>query len=147
MLTIEKSIEVNVPVGTAYHQWTQFEEFPRFMDWVKEVHQLDDRHLRWRAQIGGQQKEWDVEIIEQTPDQRIMWTSHAGAINGWLVTFQSLSDIRSRVKLQLAYAPQSTVEQAGDRLEVLASRVQEDLERFKEFIESWGRTACPPIMR
>ncbi|MEP6959281.1 MAG: SRPBCC family protein [Nitrospirota bacterium] len=147
MLTIEKSIEVNVPVGTAYHQWTQFEEFPRFMDWVKEVHQLDDRHLQWKAEIGGQKKEWVAEIIEQTPDQRIMWTSQAGAINGGLVTFQSLSDTRSKVRLQLAYDPESAVEHAGDELEVLTSRVQEDLERFKEFIESWGRTACPPIMR
>ncbi|HEY6262412.1 MAG TPA: SRPBCC family protein [Nitrospiraceae bacterium] len=147
MLTIEKSIEVNVPVGTAYHQWTQFEEFPRFMYWVKEVHQLDDRHLHWKVEIGGQEKEWVAEIIEQTPGRRILWTNQAGAINGGLVTFQSLSDTRSTVTLQLAYVPQSPLEHAEAGLEVLALRVEEDLERFKEFIESWGRTACPPIMR
>ena len=95
MLTIEKSIEVNVPVGTAYHQWTQFEEFPRFMDLVKEVHQLDERHLHWKAEIGGQEKEWVAEIIEQTPGWRILWTSQAGAIREGLRR-SSLSRIPDR---------------------------------------------------
>jgi uncharacterized membrane protein len=139
MSTIEKSIEVNVPVRTAYNQWTQFEEFPRFMEGVKEVNQLDDTHLHWKAAIAGQQKEWDAEITEQTPDQRIAWTSRGGAINGGVVTFHRLSDARSKVMLQLEYAPQGVAENVGDALGVVSLRVQGDLERFKEFIETRGR--------
>ena len=139
MSTIEKSIEVNVPVRTAYNQWTQFEEFPRFMEGVKEVTQLDATHLHWKAAIAGQDKEWDAEITEQTPDQRIAWTSRGGTINGGVVTFHRLSDARSKVMLQLEYAPQGLVENVGDALGVVSSRVQGDLERFKEFIEKRGR--------
>ena len=139
MSTIEKSIEVNVPVRTAYNQWTQFEEFPRFMEGVKEVTQLDATHLHWKAAIAGQDKEWDAEITEQTPDQRVAWTSRGGAINGGVVTFHRLSDARSKVMLQLEYAPQGLVENVGDALGVVSSRVQGDLERFKEFIEKRGR--------
>jgi len=139
MSTIEKSIEVNVPVRTAYNQWTQFEEFPRFMEGVKEVNQLDDTHLHWKAAIAGQQKEWDAEITEQTPDQRIAWTSRGGAINGGVVTFHRLTDARSKVMLQLEYAPQGVAENVGDALGVVSLRVQGDLERFKEFIETRGR--------
>jgi uncharacterized membrane protein len=139
MSTIEKSIEVNVPVRTAYNQWTQFEEFPRFMEGVKEVNQLDDTHLHWKAAIAGQEKEWDAEITEQTPDQRIAWTSRGGAINGGVVTFHRLSDAKSKVMLQLEYAPQGVAENVGDALGVVSLRVQGDLERFKEFIETRGR--------
>jgi uncharacterized membrane protein len=139
MSTIEKSIEVSVPVRTAYNQWTQFEEFPQFMEGVKEVNQLDDTRLHWKAAIAGQDKEWDAEITEQTPDQRIAWTSRGGAINGGVVTFHRLSDARSKVMLQLEYAPQGVVESVGDALGVVSLRVQGDLERFKEFIEKRGR--------
>jgi len=139
MSTIEKSIEVNVPVRTAYNQWTQFKEFPRFMEGVKEVNQLDDTHLHWKAAIAGQEKEWDAEITEQTPDQRIAWTSRGGAINGGVVTFHRLSDARSKVMLQLEYDPQGVVENVGAALGVVSMRVQGDLERFKEFIEKRGR--------
>ncbi len=139
MSTIEKSIEVNVSVQTAYNQWTQFEEFPRFMEGVKEVNQLDDTHLHWKAAIAGQEKEWDAEITEQTPDQRIAWTSRGGALNGGVVTFHRLSDARSKVMLQLEYAPQGVAENVGDALGVVSLRVQGDLERFKEFIETRGR--------
>ena len=139
MSTIEKSIEVNVPVRTAYNQWTQFEEFPRFMEGVKEVTQLDATHLHWKAAIAGQEKEWDAEITEQTPDQRIAWASRGGTINGGVVTFHRLSDFRSKVMLQLEYAPQGFVENAGDVLGVVSLRVEGDLERFKEFIEKRGR--------
>jgi uncharacterized membrane protein len=139
MSTIEKSIEVNVPVRTAYNQWTQFEEFPRFMEGVKEVTQLDDTRLHWKAEIAGQDKEWDAEITEQAPDQRITWTSRGGAINGGVVTFHRLSDATSKVMLQLEYDPQGFVENVGDALGVVSLRVQGDLERFKEFIEKRGR--------
>ena len=138
MSTLEKSIEVNVPVRTSYNQWTQFEEFPRFMEGVKEVKQLDDTRLHWKAEIAGQEKEWDAEITEQTPDQRIAWTSRGGAINGGVVTFHRLSDVTSKVMLQLEYDPQGFVENVGDALGVVSSRVQGDLERFKEFIEKRG---------
>ncbi len=139
MSTIEKSIEVNLPVRTAYNQWTQFEEFPRFMEGVKEVTQLDDTHLHWKAAIAGQEKEWDAEITEQAPDQRIAWTSRGGALNGGVVTFHRLSEATSKVMLQLEYDPQGVVENVGDALGVVSLRVQGDLERFKEFIETRGR--------
>ena len=126
-------------VRTAYNQWTQFEEFPRFMEGVKEVTQLDATRLHWKAEIAGQEKEWDAEITEQTPDQRIAWTSRGGAINGGVVTFHRLSDFSSKVMLQLEYAPQGVVENVGDALGVVSLRVQGDLERFKEFIEQRGR--------
>lgn len=138
MSTIEKSIEVNVPVRTAYNQWTQFEEFPRFMAGVKEVKQLDDRQLHWKAEISGLEKEWDAEIIEQTPDQRIAWTSRGGFMNGGVVTFHRLSDARSMVMLQMWYDPQGFLENTGDALGVVSLRIQGDLERFKEFIEQRG---------
>jgi uncharacterized membrane protein len=139
MSTLEKSIEVNVPVQTAYNQWTQFVEFPRFMEGVKEVTQLDDTRLHWKAEIAGQEREWDAEITEQTPDQRIAWTSRGGAINGGVVTFHRLSDATSKVMLQLEYDPQGVVENVGDALGAVSLRVQGDLERFKEFIEQRGR--------
>jgi len=139
MSTIETSIEVNVPVRTAYNQWTQFEEFPRFMEGVKEVKQLDDTRLRWKAEIAGKEKEWTAEITEQTPDQRIAWTSRGGAPNGGVVTFHRLSDAKSKIMLQLEYDPQGFVENAADVLGVVSLRVKGDLERFKEFIEKRGR--------
>lgn len=139
MSTIATSIEVNVPVRTAYNQWTQFEQFPQFMEGVKEVHQLDDRHLHWKAEIGGQEKEWDAEITEQTPDERIAWKSTGGAVNEGIVTFEPLSDAKSTVRLNIAYMPDGVMETVGDEVGVLSLRVKRDLERFKEFIESRGR--------
>ena len=139
MSTIEKSNEVNVPLRTAYNQWTQFEEFPRFMEGVKEVTQLDDTHLHWKAEVLGQEQEWDAEITEQAPDQRIAWTSRSGAINGGVVTFHRLLDASSKVMLQLEYEPQGLVENVGDASGAVSLRVQGDLDRFKEFIEARGR--------
>jgi uncharacterized membrane protein len=136
---IEKSIEVNVPVRTAYNQWTQFEEFPRFMEGVVEVRQLDDTHLRWRANIGGVEKTWEAEITEQTPDARIAWHNVSGAKNAGVVTFHRLRDDRSKIMLQMEYDPEGFVENAGDFIGVASLRVKGDLERFKEFIESRGR--------
>ena len=140
MSTIEKSIEVNVPVYTAYNQWTHFEEFPQFMEGVKEVKQLDVKRLHWKTEIEGQDKEWDAEITEQTADQRLAWTSRGGAIKGWVATFHQLSDARSKVLLQLEYDPQGFVENVGDALGVVSLRVQGDLERFKGLVEKrWVR--------
>jgi uncharacterized membrane protein len=133
------SIDVNVPVRTAYHQWTQFEDFPHFMEGVKEVQKLDDRHLHWKAEIAGKAKEWDAEITEQTPDQRIAWRSRGGAINGGVVSFHRLSESRSKVLLQLAYDPEGVVEHLGDAFGMVSSHVRRDLKRFKTFVETRGR--------
>jgi uncharacterized membrane protein len=139
MPTIEKSIEVDVPVRTAYNQWTQFEEFPKFMDGVKEVKQLDSTHLRWKAQIAGKEKGWDAVITEQRPDERIAWKSTDGAPNAGVVTFHRLSDQKSKVMLQMDYEPEGALETIGDSVGAVSLRVSGDLERFKEFIESRGR--------
>lgn len=139
MSTIATSIEVNVPVRTAYNQWTQFEYFPQFMEGVKEVHQLDDHHLHWKAEIGGQEREWDAEITEQWPDERIAWRSTSGSINEGIVTFEPLSEAKSTVRLNIAYVPEGVTETVGDEFGMLSLRVKRDLERFKEFIESRGR--------
>jgi uncharacterized membrane protein len=139
MSVIEKSIEINVPVRAAYNQWTQFEEFPRFMEGVKQVKQIDDTHLHWKADVGGKEKEWNAEITEQIPDQRIAWTSRGGTINAGIVTFQPVSDSKSKVMLKMEYDPQGFVENVGDAVGVVTQRVQGDLERFKHYIESRGQ--------
>jgi len=133
-----ESVDVAVPVRTAYDQWTQFEDFPRFMAGVQEVRQIDDTHLHWRAEVWGKTKEWDVEITEQTPDQRIAWNSTSGARNAGVVTFHRIDDGRSRVMLQLDVEPEGVVETAGTAVGLFEAEVEGDLERFKEFIESRG---------
>jgi uncharacterized membrane protein/hemerythrin superfamily protein len=137
--TIEQAVDVHVPIRTAYNQWTQFEEFPRFMEGVIEVRQLDDTHLHWKATVGGKEKAWDAVITEQLPDQRIAWTNTTGARNAGVVTFHRLSDNHTRVMLQLDYEPEGLVENVGDMLGVVSRRVRGDLERFKAFIESQGQ--------
>jgi uncharacterized membrane protein len=139
MSVIEKSIELNVPVRTAYNQWTQFEEFPKFMEGVKEVKQIDDKHLQWKANIAGKDEEWNAEITEQIPDERIAWTSRGGASNAGVVTFHRISDATSKMMLQLEYDPKGFVEKTGDAMGLVTQRVQGDLERFKTFIESRGQ--------
>lgn len=138
MSVIEKSIEINVPVNTVYNQWTQFEEFPKFMEGVKEVKQTDDTHLRWKAEIAGKEKEWDAEITEQIPDERIAWRARDGAMNAGVVTFHRLSDKKSKVMLQMEYDPEGIVENVGDAVGVVSQRVLGDLERFKRYIENRG---------
>ena len=139
MSTIEKSIEVNVPEYTAYAQWMKFDEFPQFMEGVKEVTRLDAKRFHWKAEIAGQEKEWDTEITEKTADQRLAWTSGSGVIKGWVVTFHQLSNARSKVMLQVEYDPQGLAENAGEALGVASQRVQGDLERFKVLIEKRWR--------
>ena len=139
MSNIEQSIDVNVPVRTAYDQWTQFEEFPRFMEGVREVRQLDDKRLAWCAEVGGKEKRWEAEITEQIPDARIAWRSRTGANNAGVVTFHRLDDQKTRVMLQLDYDPEGVVENVGDAIGVVSSRVRGDLARFKDFIEQRGR--------
>jgi len=139
MSMIAKSIEVNVPVKTAYNQWTQFEEFPKFMEGVEQVKQINDKRLHWKANIAGKQEEWDAEITEQIPDQRIAWTSKGGAMNTGLVTFYPLSDAKSKLTLQMEYVPNGPVEKTGDAMGLVTERVEGDLKRFKDFIETRGR--------
>jgi uncharacterized membrane protein len=139
MSTVEKSIEVNVPVNTAYNQWTQFEEFPQFMEGITEVKQLDETHLHWRAKIAGKEKEWDAEIAEQIPDQRIAWRSTSGALNAGVVTFHRIADNTTRIMVQMDYEPEGISESVGDATGVFSRRVSGDLERFKEFLESRGQ--------
>lgn len=137
--TIEQSVEVHVPVRTAYDQWTQFEDFPRFMEGVERVEQIDDERLHWTAKVGGRREEWDARITEQTPDQRIAWTSTGGTHHAGVVTFHRIDDARTRVMLQMDYEPESVAEKVGDALGVMTRRVKGDLERFRDFIESRGR--------
>lgn len=139
MSTVEKSIEVNVPDHVAYNQWTQFEDFPKFMEGIREVRQLDDTHLHWRAEIAGKDKEWDAEITEQIPDKRIAWRSMAGAANGGVVTFHRIDDNTTRIMVQMDYDPEGITENVGDAIGVFSRRVEGDLQRFKEFIESRGQ--------
>jgi uncharacterized membrane protein len=138
MSTIVESIDVNVPVRTAYNQWTQFESFPQFMEGVERVDQLDDARLHWVAKVGGQTKEWDAKITEQTPDQRVAWTATDGAENAGVVTFHRLDDDKTRVTVQMDIDPEGPIENIGDAVGIPDRRVKADLERFKEFIESRG---------
>jgi uncharacterized membrane protein len=139
MEQVEKTIEVNCPISTVYNQWTQFEEFPRFMAGVKEVRQLDDTHVHWRAEIWGKEKEWDAEITEQEPDRRISWKSVSGAPNAGTVRFEPLDAQRTRVRLAMAYEPEGALENAGDALGIFTGRVEDSVEGFKKFIESRGQ--------
>ena len=134
MPRIQKDIVVDVPVSSAYDQWTQFESFPQFMDGVKEVVQLDEKTLRWRANVGTKEEEWEAQITEQTPDKVIAWRSTTGAPNAGVVRFDPDGD-RTRVSLEISYEPRDAAEKVGDALGVLERRVDGDLKRFKEFIE------------
>jgi len=138
MSTVQKSIDVNAPVNSVYNQWTQFEDFPAFMEGVKEVRQLDDSHLHWCAEVAGKDVEWDAEITEQIPDQRIAWRSVDGTQNAGIVSFHKLNDGSTRVMVQMDYDPEGLVENAGDAMGLLSHRVEGDLERFKDFLESRG---------
>jgi uncharacterized membrane protein len=137
--TIEKSVEVEVPISTAYNQWTQFEDFPRFMEGVEEVRQLDDRRLHWRARFGGTAHEWDAEITEQSPEERVAWRNDGGKDNAGVVTFHKLDPQRTRVMVQMDWVPEGIKEKLGNALGAADRRVQGDLDRFKEFIESRGQ--------
>ncbi len=138
MATVEQSIEVNVPVRIAYDQWTQFEDFPKFMEGVESVTQLDDTHLHWVAEIGGQRHEWEAEITEQRPDERIAWRATDGKDNAGVVTFHRLDDNHCKVMVQLDWEPEGVVESVGATAGQDDRQVKGDLERFKELIESRG---------
>jgi uncharacterized membrane protein len=135
MATIEKSIDVDVPLRTVYNQWTQFEDFPYFMEGVRDVRQLDDTHLRWCVTVGGKDVEWDAEITEQMPDERISWRSTMGKPNAGTIRFEPVDPDRTRITVSMDYEPEGLVENVGDLIGVTSRRVGKDLERFKTFIE------------
>ena len=139
MSTIEESIEIEVPVRTAYNQWTQFEEFPEFMEGVESITQLDDKRLRWAAELGGACREWEAEITEQIPDERIAWAAKEGETHAGVVTFHYLDDNHCKVMLQMEFDPKDFTEKAADTLGIVRRRVTGDLERFKKFVESRGQ--------
>src|SRR4051794_37571616 len=138
MSNVTEHVDVNVPVSTAYNQWTQFEDFPRFMEGVEEIRQLDDKRLFWKTKIAGVEREFEAEITEQHPDHRIAWRSVGGTDHAGVVTFHRLSDQTTRVTIQLDSEPEGAVEKVGDALGLLKRRVKGDLDRFKELIESQG---------
>ena len=135
---VEKSIQVDVPVGTAYNQWTQFEDFPHFMGGVKEVRQLDERRLHWVAEIAGVRREWDAAVLEQVPDQKIAWAATSGATNAGAVRFTTAGPAATMVHLTLEYEPEGLVEQAGDKLGIVGRQARSDLAKFKALIEDAG---------
>lgn len=139
MAELAKTITVDVPVHEAYKQWTQFEEFPCFMEAVVEVRQVDDKRLYWRADIGGVERAWEAEIVDQTPDERIAWKSLTGAENGGAVLFKPLADGRTEITLRIRYDPEGITENVGDALGFVGRRVQGDLKRFAQFMEERGR--------
>ena len=135
MSVVEKTVDVNVPVRVAYDQWTQFEDFPQFMEGVEEVRQLDDATLSWHVSIGGVDRTFEARIEEQSPDQRIAWRATNGEDHAGVVTFQSIEADKTRVSLMMSYEPTNWTDKAADFLNIIDNRVEGDLERFKGFIE------------
>jgi uncharacterized membrane protein len=138
METIRESIEVEVPVSTAYNQWTQFEEFPQFMDGVESVKQLDDTHVLWNAEIGGQRREWRAEIVEQEPDKKIAWRAENEKGPNGIVEFEPLGEEKTLATVEIAYEPEGLTEQLGSKVGYDSRQVKDDLERFKNLVESRG---------
>jgi uncharacterized membrane protein len=138
MAEVKESVEVNVPVSTAYNQWTQFEEFPNFMEKVESVTQLDETHLRWVAEIGGRREEWKAEITQQVPDEIIAWRAIEGQENSGAVRFEPLGPDRTRIDVTLTWEPEGLAEAAADKVGLTDRAVNVDLERYKELVESRG---------
>jgi uncharacterized membrane protein len=136
--TITESVDVQVPVSTAYNQWTQFETFPAFMEGVEDVHQVDNTHMHWVTNIGGVTREFDATITEQHPDERVAWKSDSGPTHAGVITFHRLNDDTTRVTAQMDLDPEGFAEKAADKLGVLNRRVKGDMQRFKDFIEHRG---------
>ncbi|MDF3290199.1 SRPBCC family protein [Streptomyces silvisoli] len=139
MTTVKESVEVDVPLHTAYNQWTQFEEFPNFMEGVEEVRQVDDRHNHWTTKIGGVRREFDTEIVDQLPDERITWRTVGGDTQQkGMVRFQPVDEVHTRVELVMDVEPSGAAEKAADLTGTIDRRVKGDMRRFKEYIEHRG---------
>ncbi len=138
MANVDTKITVDVPLQTAYNQWTQFEEFPRFMEGVKEVQQLSDERLFWTAEVGGEQKEWYAHITRQVPNEVLAWESEGGVVNSGTVIFKEPESGKTEIELHMEYEPEDFKEKAGDALGFVSRRVTADMKRFKEFIEARG---------
>ncbi len=138
MTTVEESIDVDVPIATVYNQWTQFESFPQFMDGVESINQIDDTHTHWKTKVGGIEREYDTEITEQHPEERVAWRSTDGTTNAGVVTFHKIAADKTRLMVQIDWAPSGLIEKAGAVLGVDDHRVKADLKRFKAFIEAQG---------
>ena len=139
MAEVDETIELEVPVSTAYNQWTQFEEFPQFMDNVESVRQLDDTHLHWVAEIAGKRYEWDAEITYQDPDKHVAWRATDGKQNTGSVRFDPLGDDRTRLRVRMNWETEGVAEALGDAAGADERGVRADLKRFKELVESRGR--------
>jgi len=133
---VEKSVTVDVPLSTAYNQWTQFEEFPRFMDGVESVTQLADDRLERVAEIAGVRRQWIAKILEQVPDRMVAWAAVEGATNAGVVTFAESGPSQTAVHLELEYEPEGLLEGLGDKLGIVERQTEGDLDRFKDFVES-----------
>ena len=139
MSTVKKAVEVEVPLHRAYNQWTQFEEFPKFMEGVDEVTQLDDRHNHWTTSISGVRREFDTEIVDQLPDDRITWRSVGGDTQQrGSVRFERVDDMHTKVELTMDVEPSGVAERSADALGMIDRRVSGDLRRFKDYVESSG---------
>lgn len=135
---VEKTVVVDVPLSTVYNQWTQFEDFPQFMNGIKSVTQLGDDRMDWVAEIGGVRRQWQARVVEQVPDRRVAWAATEGATNAGAVTFRDAGNGSTEVHLVLEYEPEGLVEKLGDKLNVVENQAEGDLERFKKFIEDEG---------
>ena len=140
---VEKNVVVDVPLSTVYNQWTQFEDFPHFMNGVQSVTQLGDDRLQWVAELGGVRRQWEAKIVEQVPDSRVSWAATEGATNAGTVTFRDAGNGRTEVHLVLEYEPEGLVEKVGDKLNVVENQAEGDLERFKKFIEARATRPAP----
>ena len=138
MSAVIESVDVDVPVGVAYNQWTQFETFPEFMGGVEQIQQLDATRNHWVTKVGGVEREFDTEITEQHPDERVAWKSTDGTTHAGVVTFHRLGDSQTRVTVQLEWQPENLTEKVGAAVGVPDHQVKSDLKRFKKFIESHG---------
>ena len=138
METVNESIQLDVPVSTAYNQWTQFQEFPNFMEGVQSVEQIDDTHLRWVAEIGGERREWRAEIVEQVPDEKVAWRAVGGNGPNGIATFEPLGEEKTLLTVEMSYEPAGIKETLGAKVGMDARQVQEDLQRFKQLVEALG---------
>jgi uncharacterized membrane protein len=139
MAQVVQTIDVNVPVSTAYNEWTQFEDFPKFLSFVESITQQDATHNHWKVNVAGAQREFDTVITEQLPDDRVAWTSTGGQVDhAGVVTFHTLSDTSSRVAVQIDWDPEGFVEKAGAALHIPDRAVHAELAHFKEYIEGRG---------